>query len=401
MVRFRIKSTNKRIFFTGERHKCREDWPSKSSERAYNIFLDAMLLLVPLIIMTLAYSLIVSKLWKGLRREIRHNSSCRRQLPELRSTFERSAGASLRSAPPPLHPCIETTPDVSKTVLASKPLNGTEAINLSDVISKVVILPLKRYRYGGENESLREYFATKRVPSSRTNTTNIASHFVYCQRDGNHHRAPYFHDRSLFPIWKGTQGEYNYDVGRYVNEFRLSYPEFQQSSVSCALESTLKCAGAPSCWNRRFRCTASSTLSSRAYISVAGVPEFGPAGVLLHASKSTDMKYTIRKVQDNTEDLELNGLHQLLAYADDVNMLGENPQTIRENTVILLEASKAIGMEVNSEKTKYMIMSRNQNIIRNGIINIGDLSFEEVEKFKYLGATVTNINDTGRKLNTE
>lgn len=65
-------------FFAG-RHKCREDWPSKSSERAYNIFLDAMLLLVPLIIMTLAYSLIVSKLWKGLRREIRHNSSCRRQ----------------------------------------------------------------------------------------------------------------------------------------------------------------------------------------------------------------------------------------------------------------------------------------------------------------------------------
>jgi len=38
-----------------------------------------MLLLVPLVIMTLAYSLIVSKLWKGLRREIRHNSSFRRQ----------------------------------------------------------------------------------------------------------------------------------------------------------------------------------------------------------------------------------------------------------------------------------------------------------------------------------
>ncbi|KAJ4452331.1 hypothetical protein ANN_03856 [Periplaneta americana] len=130
-----------------------------------------------------------------------------------------------------------------------------------------------------------------------------------------------------------------------------------------------------------------------------GVPQFelcfecGP-----DHRKNFLFKFVIRKVQDNREGLELNGLHQLLVYADDVNMLGENPQTIRENTGILLEASKEIGLEVNPEKTKYMIMSRDQNIVRNGNIKIRNLSFQEVEKFKYLRATVTNINDTREEI---
>ncbi|KAJ4434850.1 hypothetical protein ANN_23421, partial [Periplaneta americana] len=76
-----------------------------------------------------------------------------------------------------------------------------------------------------------------------------------------------------------------------------------------------------------------------------------------------------------------------------VGHVGENPQTIRKKTEILLEASKGIGLEVKPEKTKYMIMSCDRNILRNGNIKIGDLSFEEVEKFKYLGGHSRSISD--------
>jgi hypothetical protein len=55
-------------------------------------------------------------------------------------------------------------------------------------------------------------------------------------------------------------------------------------------------------------------------------------------------------------------------------------------------ASKAIGLEVNAEKTKYVVMSWNQNAEHNHNIKIDNKSFERVEEFKYLGATVMNRN---------
>ncbi|KAJ8976233.1 hypothetical protein NQ317_009730 [Molorchus minor] len=57
-------------------HKCREVWPNPRSEQIFNLFLDVMLLLIPMLIMSLAYSLIMSKLWKGLQREIQHTTTC-------------------------------------------------------------------------------------------------------------------------------------------------------------------------------------------------------------------------------------------------------------------------------------------------------------------------------------
>ena len=105
------------------------------------------------------------------------------------------------------------------------------------------------------------------------------------------------------------------------------------------------------------------------------------------------LEYAIRRVQENGIGLELNGKHQFLVYVDDANMLGENLQTVQETTEIAIKASKDIGLEVNSEKAKYMITSCHRKVGQNPNRVIGNLWFENVKKFKYLGVTVTNTTD--------
>jgi len=55
--------------------------------------------------------------------------------------------------------------------------------------------------------------------------------------------------------------------------------------------------------------------------------------------------------------LELNGTCQQFIYADDVNLLVDSINTIKENPETLIEASRDVGLEIYEEKTKYMIMS--------------------------------------------
>jgi sorting nexin-29 len=104
------------------------------------------------------------------------------------------------------------------------------------------------------------------------------------------------------------------------------------------------------------------------------------------------LDYAIRKVQENQVGLKLNWTHQVLTYADDVNLLGDNMATIKKNTETLIGANKEVGLQINVEKTKYILLSCHQTVGQNQYIKIANRLFEDACQFKYLETTVTNQN---------
>jgi hypothetical protein len=72
--------------------------------------------------------------------------------------------------------------------------------------------------------------------------------------------------------------------------------------------------------------------------------------------------------------------------------LGGSLHTVKENAEALVVATKETGLEVNSDKTKYMVMSWDRNAGRDDSVKIDNSSTEMVEEFKYLGTMLTDQN---------
>jgi len=86
--------------------------------------------------------------------------------------------------------------------------------------------------------------------------------------------------------------------------------------------------------------------------------------------------------------MKLNCTHQLLVYADEVNILGGSVHTVKENTEVSAVASKETRLEVTADKTTYMVMSPEQNSGRSHNTKIENKSFARVEQFKNARTTL-------------
>jgi len=113
------------------------------------------------------------------------------------------------------------------------------------------------------------------------------------------------------------------------------------------------------------------------------------------------VEYANEEVQVHQKGLKLNDTHHFLVYADDVNILGGSVHTIKKNADALTVASTESGLGINADKTKYMVMCRDQNAGESHNMKTKNKSYERPKQLKNVGTTTRNQNSTQEKLRTD
>jgi hypothetical protein len=89
---------------------------------------------------------------------------------------------------------------------------------------------------------------------------------------------------------------------------------------------------------------------------------------------------------------------QILAYANDTDIISRSPKSLQEATIALDRAARRMGLEINQSKTKYMIWGTKKKYIEK-VFKVKHMTFERVNSFVYLGTLITTDNNTSAKIN--
>jgi sorting nexin-29 len=80
---------------------------------------------------------------------------------------------------------------------------------------------------------------------------------------------------------------------------------------------------------------------------------------------------------------------QILAYADDIDIINKSPKSLQEATIALDRAARRMELEINQAKTKYMICGSKKKYVEN-VFKVKNMTFERVKSFVYLGTLITS-----------
>ena len=194
--------------------------------------------------------------------------------------------------------------------------------------------------------------------------------------------------------------EYNVDVHQIFVDFKQAYDTVDRVKLLNGLDEL----GIPTKLIRLIKATMDKSASkvrvgkeaTDIFQTQSGLRQGdGLAPVLFNLS----LELVIRKLKIVTNSTLLTKSTQLVAYADDINIIARTEPDARQIFLELDNAAREMGLSINENKTKYMITTR-KNLPTRQNKTFGDFNIENVTDFTYLGASLSNTNDEGREIQT-
>jgi sorting nexin-29 len=198
-------------------------------------------------------------------------------------------------------------------------------------------------------------------------------------------------------ILEKTQ-EFNIDTHHLFIDFRSAYDSIDRRLLFTAMREfsipeKLVCLTEMTMANVECRVKIQSDLSN-SFETHKGLRQGDALACLLF---NLALEKVVRDSGINTNGTIFYKSVQLLAYADDIDIISRDINSLRQAFTSLDRAAKLIGLNINEDKTKYLFSSTTSCTVPPPL-NIDGYTFEPVESFVYLGSMITNKNDLGHEV---